>query len=111
MANQTEKDNTAALALLAIPGVILAMLVVMIPFALFNAWVTKTLYDWFILPLGAPALSIWHMWGISLLASRFLPSPEYKGDGSVAKAVGKLIDFVLAGLLALLIGYFVKGMV
>ena len=111
MEKQTEKDNNTALVMLAIPGVILAMLVVMIPFALFNAWVAKTLYDWFVLPLGAPVLSIWHMWGIALLVSRFLPSPEYKEDGDIGKAIGKLIGFVLAGFLALLIGYFVQGMI
>lgn len=111
MAKQNDDDKDWIIALFAIPGVILLIMILMIPFALFNAWVSKTLYDWFILPLGAPALTIWHMWGIALLVSRFTPTPEYKEGEGMGKALGKLAGVVIGGLLALLVGYFVKGMI
>jgi hypothetical protein len=109
--NKEEETANAGLVALAIPGMILLVLLIAVPFALFNAWVALTLYDWFVRPLGAPELTIWHMWGISLLVSRFLPTPEVKEGEGMGKAWGKLFGYLIAGLFALFVGFVIKGMI
>lgn len=42
-------------------------LIVGILVGLFGAMVTLDLYNWFILPFGAPSITFWHMYGLLLI--------------------------------------------
>lgn len=106
------KNEDKMLRALAIPTIVLSIFVLMIPFALFNAWVALTLYNWFLVPLGLPAVNIWHMWGIMLLIGRFKGiNTEDSKDSEISKAIGELAVVILGGLLALLIGLILKGLI
>lgn len=108
---KNDKDDVA-IALLAVPTILVLTLLIAVPFALFNAWVVLTLYNWFALPLGAPELNIWHAWGLMLLASRFTSGNlNTKTEEDTKKAWGKIAMYIVASLLALLIGFVIKGLI
>src|SRR5947209_1049627 len=93
-----------ALALLGIPTLFLLVIVAMIPFSLFTAWVAQKLYIWFLLPLHAPHLNLWHVWGITLLVSLFTTSTSNSSNKGkdTAEIIGSLIGHLISPLLLLL---------
>lgn len=108
---KNDKEDMA-IAILAVPTILVLALIIAVPFALFNAWIALTLYNWFALPLGAPELNIWHAWGLMLLASRFTSSSlNSKTEEDGKKAWGKIAVYILGSLLALLIGFIIKGLI
>lgn len=106
-----EKDDTA-LKVLALPVVLLIALFIAIPFALFNAFVVLNLYNWFIYEqiANAPALNIWHTWGIMILLSRINLKIDIENKDANKSALN-LVVYVFSGLLALLIGFIIKGFI
>lgn len=105
---KTDNDTrTAVLTLLAIPTATIMLIVVMLPLGLFTAWAMQKMYGWFILPLGAPTLNLWHVFGLNLIINRYL----YKPGGDNKKFVEQLIAGIVATLLTLLLGFMVKGQI
>ena len=94
-------------------GMALVKLLIAIPFTFatgaWNAFVLWKLYGWFLLPLGAPALSWAHLWGIFmfffLALAGFRPDRSSDGLGSLTRSI--LMVFVSAT--ALLFGWIVSG--
>lgn len=79
---------------------------------LLKGFVLSKLWFWFIVPLGVPAISLWHAWGIAILAAMFShqaststydPKVEEYGFGYViAKSI---IMGILMPLLTWFFGY------
>ncbi len=100
-----------ALALLGIPTLLMIVVIVAIPLNLFNAWVVQKMYIWFLLPLHAPRLNLWHIWGITMLITLLTGPHAASADGKSDKAaaIGKLIGYIIGPLIGLLVAYFIKG--
>lgn len=104
-----KEDKQTALLVLAIPGLLVFAILVMIVFGLYYAFIAKVLYDWFVLPLGGPELNIWHIWGLILLINVLKGFNTSKTDDD--KAGLRLLGAILAGLLALGLGFVLKGLI
>lgn len=80
----------------SIPALLLVVLLLPIT-AVIYAFVLRELWTWFVVPLGAPAVSMAHAYGLSLLArSSVWTGPETKKDdrenkSPLAQAVGAVI--------------------
>lgn len=75
---------------------------------LWQVWFLKDVYAWFLLPLGAPALSVWHMGGILILFSMLKTHKAYENHTA---DIGKSISMTFLGpVLAWLFGMFVHHM-
>ena len=48
------------------------------PLALLRGWAVMTLWAWFVVPLGAPALTIWHAVGVSLIVGLLTYQVQYE---------------------------------
>lgn len=94
-----------AIAWLAAPWIILLAIIAFLPLGIFRAWVVQKLYVWFLIPLNFPALNLWHVFGISLLISQFKSSDSEKDP----KFLQNILVNILGNLLALGLGYIVKG--
>lgn len=70
-------------------------------------WTTATLWSWFLVPLGLPAISIWHAYGIGTL-TMFLVPPAVKapGDTDWPIVIGQAVS---RPILALAIGALMRG--
>lgn len=106
----TKKTDIAAwsVALVFIPGMILTLYILLLPLTIFYAWALQKMYDWFILPLGAPHLNLWHVLGILYIIYWFLPTSDTKNN-SAKDLAGKTIGKLLATLLMLLMGLILRG--
>lgn len=109
---EKSKDNETArdfLVLLGIPVFVALVFLALVPIGLFNAWAVQKMYIWFILPLGAPALNLWHVWGISLIINHFTMD-SYKDNASTTKKTfTKLAVSLIATALMLLLGWIIRG--
>jgi hypothetical protein len=65
--SNTNENTITELKILAAPTIIIGLIVLLIPFGIWNAFVVLRLYNWFLLPLHAPSLNLWHIWGILLI--------------------------------------------
>lgn len=113
---QTEKEDmrnhtkATTLMILAIPTILTLGIGGTIVIGLLNAWVAQKMYIWFLLPLHAPRLNLWHVWGIVLLISLLTPSSSANQDEKdKAKLIGKMAGFIIAPFVILLMGYIIKG--
>ena len=52
-----------------------------------NGFVVSTMWNWFIVPLGAPSIGFWLAAGISLLISLFTTSQSDENDIEFSKAI------------------------
>jgi hypothetical protein len=107
MNNEEENKLTAALAALIGAPIILTGF-----FAITGLWwsyCATILWGWFLVPLSLPALTLWQMWGIRMTYSlvRGLGGAQMKDhEVDLPKTI---VSIIIAPLLALLVGYFVKG--
>jgi hypothetical protein len=68
----------------------LLCLVLLLPSMLLFAYAGKTLWWWFLVPLGLPAISMAHAFGIDMLVSLWTMRLPRQGDNEgVAKRVAK----------------------
>lgn len=105
------KDNETArnfLAILGAPVLLMLIFIAVLPIGIFNAWVAQKLYIWFVIPMGAPAINLWHVYGLILLIN-LLKSSSSSEDKSTAKHLGSILGTVVGALLILLIAFIVKG--
>lgn len=86
-------------------GMTFAMLA---PISLYYSWAASILWGWFLVPLGAPSVTILQCWGIMLVIIMFRPrlSLQKSDDSELVSAAGAL---VLAPLLALGFGWAIKN--
>lgn len=74
---------------LALCGVL--VVAVALPVLLFRAWVVRDLWRWFAVPLGFPALSLWHICGLlglwTVLSYRYKDTPEGQWKKELTQAV------------------------
>lgn len=100
----TNEDKKNVLTILGIPMLFVFMIIAFLPLGLFNAWALQKMYGWFLIPLGLPALNLWHVWGIMMIINHIKPmqTDDTKLWISIAKGV-------YATCLMLLIGYLLKG--
>jgi hypothetical protein len=81
----------------------------------YNSWLFTKMWFWFIVPLGAIPLTVFHAMGISLMVSWFtigLPKTAYvREDNSINyhKMAGAMINNSLALSFLFGIGYIVKN--
>ena len=109
--NNTHKEGDMTMFLL-----FLATLVVNLFSNAWYAFVTSKLYAWFIVPLGAPLLNWWHIWGLLLVIELTVMPYTYKhtddSDSKMAvKFWTKVITTSIATAIILLIGYIAKGQI
>ena len=104
MAKLTE--NEAALAILAIPTVFAGLIIMLIPFGLFNAWAVQKMYGWFLLPLGAPRLNVWQVWGITALITHMVVRTNED-----KKIWESLAVSIFGTLFMLLLGFVLKSLI
>ena len=62
---------------------ILVYLALLLPLSIWFGFAASHLWTWFIVPLGVPAIGVWHAAGISTLIGLFL--------SSIARMEGKLL--------------------
>lgn len=84
------------------PGIKILCLLALLPSAAFvGGWTLQTLWLWFVVPLGAVPIGLWHAAGLHLFASWLATRPNValKPDYGVTDAVGHVLLaplFVLA---------------
>lgn len=89
----------------------LLITVTLIPLSLFHAWVAQKLYGWFVLPLGAPQLNLWEVWGLALLINHLTVSNRTttKKNKPVKQQVLIVAGTIIGTLVALLLGLIIKS--
>lgn len=85
-----------------------ALLLIIIPVALYYAWAASYLWDWFIVPtFGAPQLSVLQIWGICLTLGVLRPRLDLQKRNHDGWESG-IFTLVFAPLVALGLGYAIK---
>jgi hypothetical protein len=64
MASKDDDEDNTDLGLYALVSVLVAL-----PLAAWKGWVLVKLWAWFVLPLGAPMINMWHAAGLAMLLS------------------------------------------
>jgi len=78
----------------------------LIPVVLFSSWVTTVLWTWFMLPFGAPRLTLAWAVGLGCLVSHFLPKPKIDdSELTIEKSLALFIQHVLCAVLLLGLGW------
>jgi hypothetical protein len=70
-------DNSGAFAVIS--------LLLVFPLAAWKGWVLVRIWAWFVVPLGVPALTVWHAAGLSLLVGWLADSSAYFANTSEDK--------------------------
>ena len=94
---------------LSVIGLIIAAIVGVALYAVYNAWVLTILWGWFIVPLGVKSLSIAHAYGFTLLTSLILGNRGVKENKNKEDWVGTVITWLLLPLVALFFGWIAVG--
>lgn len=79
---------------------------VIVGMALWNGYLLSVLWGWFVVPLGVPSIGVAHAIGLALIAGLL------KGIRETSEEKGALLriaSWLIGTLLALGIGYIVKG--
>lgn len=109
MKDENNDPKGILLAVLLTPIITLPLIVVILPFALFNTWAVWLMYGWFVLPLGAPGLSFWHTLGLILLIGLLRGGSGIKDEGSLGEKILKLVVRIVITLVIVLAGFVIKG--
>ncbi|MCK9543757.1 MAG: hypothetical protein M0R03_17190 [Novosphingobium sp.] len=81
----------------------LLFLLLIIPLTLLRGWVLLALYKWFIIPLGAPEISMAHALGVALIVG-FL-THTYTGKKDRDEKIEEVIQSFLVPIIALIFGW------
>lgn len=82
-------------------------LIIMILLILYLTWAASTLYGWFLVPLGLPAIKFWHMYGIMLFVG-----VVFRGNPFIPKKRAEGLQlWTIAGspLVTVIIGWIIKS--
>ena len=94
---------------LSVFGIIIAAIVGLFLFAIYNAWVLTILWGWFIVPLGVKALSIAHAYGFTLVTGLILSNRGIKENKGKDDWVSSIITWLLLPLVVLFFGWIAVG--
>lgn len=94
---------------LKVVALVLGILTAGLLFAVYNAWVLTVLWTWFIVPLGAKALTIAHAYGLTLVAGLFMGQRGIKQNNTKEDWVSSIITWILIPLTALFFGWIAVG--
>lgn len=94
---------------LSVIGLIIAAIVGLFLFVIYNAWVLTILWSWFIVPLGVKALSIAHACGFTLVTGLILSNRGVKENKGKDDWVSSIITWLLLPLVALFFGWIYVG--
>lgn len=104
MTNSTNETTESKLvAVLAAPWIILLMT----PFGILRAWIIQTIYTWFLVPIGAPHLNLWRVYGLTLLIGLLAPPPSKAPDG-LSDALSSAVARVVAAFIVLGVCFIIK---
>lgn len=90
-------------------GLIIAAVVGLFLFCIYNAWVLTILWGWFIVPLGVKALSVAHAYGFTLVTGLILSNRGIKENKDKEEWVSSIITWLLLPLAALFFGWIAVG--
>jgi dolichyl-phosphate-mannose--protein O-mannosyl transferase len=96
--------------MLSVLALIFGVVGLIVVATLWRAWVLTVLWVWFLVPLGAPAITIATAIGISLVAGMFTTHLQTKSDSEkdVSALVGKALGHAIGGpAIVLFIGWVV----
>jgi hypothetical protein len=107
------KDKTPEPGIAAYLIAAVLILLVLIPTAAYFGWAVSTLWGWFVVPLGVPAVNIWEAAGLFTLA-RFLTHDD-RDRAEPPKRTAKernlrLVSILLAPLLLVALGALYHGL-
>jgi len=89
---------------------IILALIVIVPIILYRGWVLFTMWNWFIVPLGAPHISLFHVLGISVIINVLTNHSEIKKK-STKETLTELCTFIGMLTAALCIGWIIKSFI
>jgi hypothetical protein len=100
--------TTHSLSTQIIAGVLvfLGLLAALPLFALYHAWVFRDLWSWFVVPLGVRPLTIWHAWGLIIVAgllrghAQKSPKDYDKSEFWGMMLLGPLVAWLIGALVA-----------
>lgn len=99
-----DENQKNLLIVLGAPIAIVLLWLLFLPLGLLNAWAVQKMYGWFLLPLGAPQLNLWHVFGFVVLINHFKSfNPNDK-----RKVLEHILINILGITLLLLTGVIVK---
>ena len=94
---------------LSVFGIIIAVIVGLFLFCIYNAWVLTILWGWFIVPLGVKSLSIAHAYGFTLVTGLILSNRGVKENKGKDDWVSSIVTWLLLPLVALFFGWIAVG--
>lgn len=94
---------------LSVIGLIIAAIVGLALYVVYNAWVLTILWGWFIVPLGVKSLSIAHAYGFTIVTGLILSNRGIKENKGKDDWVSSIITWLLLPLVALFFGWIAVG--
>lgn len=89
----------------------LLSLFLLVPLAAWEGWVLKTLWTWFVVPLGVPSLGLWHAVALAMMVSWLADSSAWHASlrndddrDALARFWARLKALVVCPLFALAMG-------
>ena len=107
---QGDDALTDVATLIGIPVLAAGMIAIA---ALVGAWVAfvlSKLYNWFVVPLGAPAANWWHIWGLFLMVN-LLTLGRTAEESDAKKSLSRGIGRIIGAAFVLLIGWLIHGQI
>ena len=80
----------------------LAGVMFIVPLSVWHAWVTQTIWGWFLVPVGLPSLTLLAAWGLRASVATLVIGAKYDDSRPFAyrQAVGFLVSVVFLGIAA-----------
>lgn len=97
------------LALLGIPVLFFVTIASIVVVGALTAWVVYQMYTWFVVPLGAPGLNFWHIWGLFLLWGILKYRAGKSNKDGFKETFTQVTGQVVGVLVVLLVGWLIKG--
>jgi hypothetical protein len=85
------------------------IVLLIIPLTLLRGWILLIFWNWFILPLGAPHISLFHSLGISLVLNYMIDNENKTKD--VEDKVELAISLISRPFFILLLGWIIKSFI
>lgn len=103
----TNKDKALGMTVAAL-GSMAAILLLILWAGFWSGLTVSVLWGWFIVPLGAPAIGLWHAYGLALIWSAFSGLGR-KGRDDNSGMAQVLVQVPLAGCVLMGSAWVIKG--
>lgn len=77
------------------------------PGVLLSGWVTMLLWGWFITPLGAPTIGLWHAVGLNIIVGFMHTTTNNNSDDPIETILTQIGTRILMAAIALGVGWVV----